>query len=301
MAHNELKHQLESMLEYCQRDIKIESVKKQLSRRRIKKGRRESLVSGARRSVYNSFRLKRKNELAADSLGLEYYSGLNFSSSAVSSALDTLGNRDLLTLQDIDFVGLLQTEGYPIKEKWLEAPPQMFGGSFGSGERPKGFWQRDSVATHPEMEARLTGLAVLMPQLEEKDEVQEKPHNFDLLVSQEMVRAQTEGGVPGLAIINGLRLLAANPDNQTAQALLGEALLATYQSIEAHDFDEAVPPEAYLRGANARLAIRMFHQMRKSELRKLTQAWIQERAPASGTNKMTSLLKKTTTYFSSLE
>lgn len=301
MAHNELKHQLESMLEYCQRDIKIESVKKQLSRRRVKKGKRESLVSGARQSVYSSFRLKRRNELAADSLGLEYYSALDFSNSAVASALDTLGNRDLLNLQDIDFVRLLQTEGYPVKEKWLEAPPEMFGGSFGSGERPKGFWQRDSVATHPEMEARLTGLAVLIPQLEEKDEVPEKPHSFDLLVDREMIRAQTEGGVPGLAIINGLKLLAANPDSQTAQALFGEALLATYQSIEKHDFDEAVPPEAYFRDPNARFAIRMFHQMRKSELRKLTLAWIKERAPVTGAEEMEKLFQKTTTYFSGLE
>jgi len=107
MAHDQLGHQKKSLLEFCKRDLKFEAVRKQLGRRRIKKSRRESLVSGARASVYNSFRLKRDNELEADSLGLEYFTALDYSMEAVNSSLASLRGRNLLELRDVDFLALL--------------------------------------------------------------------------------------------------------------------------------------------------------------------------------------------------
>ncbi len=301
MAHDQLKHQEESTLEFCQRSLDMESVTEQLNKRRTKKSQKQRLIAGARETVYNSYRLRRQNELAADSLGLQYYTSLQYSMEAVAEALVNLRNSWMLDLTEVDYKSLLQTEAYPLKEKWMEEPAQMFGGSFGSDEAPGGFWEKDSMSTHPEISARQEGLVELLPLEKVDTSVMEQAHEFGLIASQETIRAQTECGTPGLAIINGLKLLATEPDNPTFRALLGEALLGTYRSIEEHNFDEAVPPEGYFWDENSRMIIRMFHQMRKSELQKFILAWIRERSEGMDNNAMTAVLKKAEIYFSSLE
>jgi len=301
MAHDRLGHQRKSMLEFCKRDLKLQAVRKKISRIRMRKSRRESLITGARASIYNSYRLKRENELEADSLGLQYYQPLGYSMKAVGSVIASLEERNLLDLREVDFKELLQTKAYPIKEKWLEAPEQMFGGSFGTDAAPEGFWAKDSLSTHPEMFARQAGLAVLPPPETLDTTVMETEHTLTLTVGRETIRAQFEVGAPGLAIINGLKLLAGDPENPTHRALLGEALLKTYRSIEDHDFTEAVPPENYFEDPNARLVIRMFHRMRKSELRKFTLAWMRERTDAFTEDEMSALLKRAETYFAGID
>lgn len=301
MAHDQLKHQRKSLFEMCERELKFDSVRKQLRRRRLAKDRRESLLTGARKSVYNSFRLKRQNELEADSLGLRYFTSLDYSMKAASSALVSLRRGNPVILAEADYKSLLQTTAYPIKEKWLEEPEQMFGGSFGSDEGPEGFWAKDSMSTHPQIVARQTELAEKLPPESVDTTKAETNHGFGLTIARETVRAQTECGAPGLAIINGLRLLANEPDNVVSHVLFGKALLRTYRSIEEHDFDEAVPPESYFWDEGSRMTIRMFHSMRKSELRRLTLAWIGEHATEQNPDEMTELLEQAKAYFAGLE
>ncbi|MEL7160113.1 MAG: hypothetical protein AAFN92_05095, partial [Bacteroidota bacterium] len=250
-----------------------------------------------------TYRQRRANEFSADSLGLAYYRNLQFSLAGARQALDALSMRDLAHLREVDFVSLLQTESYPVKEQWLEAPATLFGGSFGGGEAPAvGFWQTDSVATHPAMDERIVRLDSILLRTTVDTSTAETTHVWLDVVDRELIRAQLENGTSGLAFINSLRLLHVNPERTDLQALLGESLFKTYKSIEEHDFDDAVPPPTFFREPTARKAARMLRRLRKSELKKLTLAYLTERSQARpDAPELTELLSTAQTYFSSLD
>ncbi|MEM9259579.1 MAG: M48 family metalloprotease [Bacteroidota bacterium] len=304
MAHDQLEHMQHNLLDYCQREEGLADTRKQLSRRRVLRNRkrRRALASTIRSRVYTTYRQRRLHELAADSLGLAYFRKLKVSMAGAQNALDGLGARDLAHLRDVDFVELLKTEGYPIKEKWLAEPAAMFGGSFGGQEAPvEGFWESDSVSTHPNVEERVVRLYEVIASSKADTTLAETPHSWLPVVDRELIRAQLESGVSGLAFVNALRILAAEPDRTDLQALVGESLLKTYQAIEQHDFDEAVPPPAYFREPNARKAARMLRQMRKSELKKLTLAYLDERSQLKAEPALTNLLAEAESYFATLD
>lgn len=304
IAHDQLEHMRYNLLDYCQREEGLAGTRKQLRRRRIQRNKKRSkaLASTIRSQVYTSYRQRRLHELAADSLGLVYYRKLQVSMAGAQNALDGLGARDLAHLRDVDFVELLKTEGYPIKEKWLAEPAAMFGGSFGGQEAPvEGFWDSDSVSTHPNVAERVVRLHEVIESGGADTTQAETPHAWLPVVDRELIRAQLENGVSGLAFVNALRILGAEPERTDLQALVGASLLKTYQAIEQHDFDEAVPPPAYFREPNARKAARMLRQMRKSELKKLTLAYLSERSQLKGEPALTSLLAEAESYFASLD
>lgn len=297
MAHDQLEHLRTGLVEFLSREKNLSGVRKKLSRAREKKAR--TLFNTVRSTVYNSYRLKRKKELEADSLGFIYYSALSASPKSSTAALSMLAMSDIRGLHGVDFKSLMATEGYPIKDKWLAPPTTMFDGSFGSQEKTKGLWDADSTSTHPNLDERQEQLAILTEDIPELTEHVARAHGLEDVIGLELIRAQLDLDLAGLAYINVLRLLHLSPEDETLQALLGESLLYTYQSIISYDFDKAIPPPNFFHEPNAREAILMLRQIRKSELKKLTLAYLSERNNGRSEGVLYDTLQKANTYFSS--
>lgn len=282
LAHDQLAH-LDDKLDYLVRQragIPTDRKSRREYKRRLRREGREKMMLGLRDMIYEQSRHSRHNELAADSLGAQYLAHSSYSSAAAAHALERLRDYDAFVLPTGATARMLQTEAYPFKDKWTQAPQTPFGGSFGSAEESTAgrFWQKDSLASHPNLEERIT-LAVRRAALPGSAPAPAPPalHPFVELSRRQMVRAYLDRGLTAHALCLSLVALNEREEQQAFYvAAVGEALLGTHRSIQLHAFDQRIPPTTYFTEEGAREMLRFLHQIRNSELRRLTLAYLQE-------------------------
>ncbi|PHI21807.1 hypothetical protein CEQ90_00540 [Lewinellaceae bacterium SD302] len=302
LAHDELRHQRNSMLTMAAEQPDMAKKARKLSRQGLfaaNDERKERLAEDLRTTIYGRYSQDREKELEADSIALVYIRNSPYEESLAARAISHLSDKDFYDLGGLDLPTVFGTESYPFKEKWIQIPDDaMFGGSFGSDEDTvavKSWWSQDSVATHPALDERQKAIERVVAADDGKPTI---PHGWREFAIREALDYQLEKEASGPALINALLLNRDFPEDSRYEARIGRALLVTYQAIIKHDFDEAVPPITYFRGANAQAAIRMLRQMRKRELEKLTLAYLNKKALANPASmELKNLLGEANTFF----
>lgn len=288
VAHDRLDHRRVRLLDYAERHHDLTPTMRKLYRYAPlrSKRRHRRLVEDYRDHTYAGFRLQRTAELQADSLALVYFGRMGYPAGFAASALraDEVVAPD--TLPEHLLTDLLRTEAYPIRESWLRPPPQLFGGgSFGSEQQrdtSNYFWQNDSLDTHPALADRRLRMTAYVETRPAEDTLQRgHDHPWVDSVAPALIRAHLLRDEYGLALVSALRLQYHRPDANWLREPIAAALLGVYRSAENHDFDEVVPPPGIFADGASRAVVRMLQQMRQSELRQLTLAYLQQYTPAA--------------------
>lgn len=307
LAHDQLAH-LADKLDYLAERRAAEPTDRKSRReyrRRLKREGKENIMLGLRDKAYAQSRHSRTNELAADSLGAQYLANSPYQPTAAAYSLEKLREYDAFLLPTGTAAALLTTETYPFKEKWTAPPPTLFGGSFGSTEEDAAakFWQKDSLASHPDLEERIT-LATRRVAPFPQDIAPARPaqHLFVEPSRREIVRAYLDHGLTAHALALSLAALTEDRNQPFYLAAVGEALLGTYRSIQQHAFDRRIPPTAYFENDGAREMLRFLHQIRNSELRRLTLAYLDEHTTSSPDNaRIAELSEEAIHYFNTID
>ena len=288
LAHDQLGHQLTKLRALAGRQSAMAPTLRKLYRPTLFRSQRRqlSLVQDLRDHTYAGYRLQRQAELQADSLALVYFSRLGYATTFAARALGASQRTGVDTSTRDALVELLATEAYPLREDWLTPPPQLFGGGgFGSGgtsDEPAYFWETDSLLTHPALADRQRAMAGYVAEQPLADSLQ-AGHASGLrdTVDMALLRAHFLHHDYGLALVSALRLLQERPADRRLRELTAEALLGVYRAGEAHDFDEAVPPPEFFADRASQQVVRVLRQMRQSELKVFTLAYLQYAHPAA--------------------
>ncbi|MEM6398355.1 MAG: M48 family metallopeptidase [Bacteroidota bacterium] len=264
LAHDQLRHinqRLESLPD------PPESAKKE--RRRIRRLiRREglnSLKESMRNEVYRGRRHSRANEFEADSIGHIYIQNTRFAEGG-SSALMSLHTFEMFDLKESELLEILSTKSFTIDKTWIKPKKKMFGGSFGSSEESQdSFWQKDSLATHPDAEIRAEKLSV---DASGSETSQFNPIRIDRdLIEKEISADFVRRKLPIHAIIWSLdRMKMAPNDPAFYWSVIVSQLAVIQNSISEHDFDDLVPPSSYFDSSGGKAICRLVRNMSKSEL-----------------------------------
>jgi hypothetical protein len=261
-------------------------------------------MSEMRDLVYEQSRHSRENELAADSLGAIYLTRAGFYPPATASSLARLRDYDPYVLSDTILRTVLQTQSYPLKKKWITAPPVMFGGSFGGtqeGSEQEAFWRKDSLATHPDLELRVLTAEGRLPDLS-PGTAEPAAHPLVEASRRAIVERFLDRGLGAHALIWSLAGLERVDDDPYYLAAVGRSLLYTYRAIQAHEFDRRIPPTNYFDDKYAAETLRLLHQVRNSELRRLTLAYLDERvAEYPEATELAAAREEAISYFKSLD
>ncbi len=291
VAHDRLRHQLTKLRGLADRRAAVSPTLRKLSRPTLLRSQRRqrSLIQDLRDHTYAGFRLQREAELQADSLALVYFSRLGYPASFAARALAAGSRVPVDSSRRDELVELLATEAAPLREAWLTPPPQLFGGGgFGAGaamgqdDKPAYFWETDSLLTHPALADRQLHMQGYVTEQLAGDTLQTgHAHGLRHTVDRALLSAHLQRHDYGLALVAALRLLHRQPDDAALRRLSAEALLGVYRAAEAHDFDEAVPPPEFFHDAASQQVVRVLRQMRQSELKAFTLAYLQYAHPAA--------------------
>jgi hypothetical protein len=138
----------------------------------IKNNKAEKAYQIYKNQLYKFSSEKRKQEKEADSIGYVYYVKSNFTKPEFRNALLTLKKFDTISPNVVKietYKQFFDLPNYPFKERWMKK--EDFSTYDYSHYKEK--INKDSVASHPEMESRIAYLDKIFPQ--ERTNVKEEP------------------------------------------------------------------------------------------------------------------------------
>ena len=253
LAHDQLDHAGASMLSRATRakeyDEEVEAwneLSRRKRRRQIRSMRRNGERMGPsmteiRDLIYANKRHSRANEVAADSLGMQYLLAAGYDRTA---GFDALGNfySERLVLPVGTAAKLLTTTDHPFDPAWTEAPTTMFGGSFG-GASEAGFWRHDSLRTHPDLGLRIELLALAVDSTKVPS-----PHGHTQWAQREILNSYLYEHQPAHALVMAMRGLVDEGADEAPDfyyAMAARSLLEVVRAIDERYFDKAIPPSKY--------------------------------------------------------
>lgn len=281
IAHDQLLHQHARIMAGVEETEISERKQKRKLRRRIRKEGVFSVMSEVRNSVYEQHRHGRAAELSADSLGLIYLEATHLNTGVAVTALDHLERENYFSVPADQIAKLLHTTKYPFKAKWTEPAATLFGGSFGEtseeGESTD-FWQSDSLSTHPDLQLRKSLLAEMKStELATTGNALATPNPYVSWATHEVLDSYLSAGMTAHTLVLALKKIGNEGPDPYYYALAADALLQTHRAIYEQNFDDAVPPSRHFQDSGANTVVRMLQQMRASEIKKLTLAFLDEK------------------------
>lgn len=281
IAHDQLMHQHARIMQGVEEAELSERKLKRKMQRRIKQEGLFSVMSEVRNSVYEQHRHGRAAELSADSLGLIYLENTQLNTDVAVKALDHLERENYFSIPADQIGKLLHTTKYPFKLKWIESAATLFGGSFGGtdGEgESTDFWQSDSLSTHPDLEMRKRLLTEMKSEkLAATGNALASTNPYVSWATHEVLNSYLSAGMTAHALVLALKMINNEASDPYYVAIAADALLQTYRAIYEQNFDDAVPPSRHFQDDGANTVVRMLQQMRASEIKKLTLAFLDEK------------------------
>jgi hypothetical protein len=103
------------------------------------------------------------------------------------------------------------------------------------------------------------------------------PNPYVSWATHEVLNSYLSAGMTAHTLVLALKKINNEGPDPYYYALAADALLQTYRAIYEQNFDDAVPPSRYFRDSGANTVVRMLQQMRASEIKKLTLAFLNEK------------------------
>lgn len=280
IAHVQLQH-LESRLARKSAYAKSSKKRQRAWRRAIRKGEVNELAAQMQADLYGERRHSRKAEAAADSLGLILLANTGVGAEAATEALAILDSIDQEKYTAaLDLTAQLHAPAYPVKSRWLAPEELMFGGKMSEKEEELGFWNQDSLRTHPNCQHRLTRVQAQSKQLSSAippvaDLNSGDYTKWEVIADYEHILGLLDLGKSGTALYHTLKLQQRFPGDAFLSLLVGRSLRQIYAASLGHRFSSEVPTPRSRPEEDWQKLMQMLRKMRTSELAKLAQNYLQ--------------------------
>lgn len=188
--------------------------------------------------MYDNSRHSRYNESEADSIALVYMKNTKYDlaeSMTCMKILDEIDEDKYSQNSNLDYAKLLNTAGYPFKERWLKKEELM---TFGEVKEEK-TWNEDSLKTHPECSIRILNLNRQTQNLSQSGHskfVQPETSFYQMVAMAdfEMVEQAYVYGNLSRAIYYALQLLEKYPDNIYLNTVIARCFQQIYDVRMMH-------------------------------------------------------------------
>jgi predicted SprT family Zn-dependent metalloprotease len=280
IAHLQLQH-LESRLARKAKYAENDKGRQRAWRKAAKKGETNELANQLQADLYGERRHSRQAEEAADSLGLVLLANTGINSGAAIQALAILDSIDQEKYTTaLDLTAQLHAPAYPIKSRWLAAEELLFGGEMSNEEEEVGYWNQDSLRTHPDCQHRLNLVQTQAQQLPALTASVSVPNSNDytkweIITDYEHILGLLDLGKSGSALYHALKLKQSFPNDAFLSLLVGRSLRQIYAASLDHRFSSEVPTPRSRPDEDWQELMRMLRKMRTSELAKLAQNYLQ--------------------------
>jgi Zn-dependent protease with chaperone function len=280
IAHVQLQH-LESRLARHSTYAEEAKQRQRAWRKAIRRGELNELAGQMQTELYGERRHSRQAEAAADSLGLILLANTGVNPEVAAQALAILDSIDQEKYSPmLDLPTQLHAPAYPVKSRWLTEEELMFGGEMNSEEEEVGFWNQDSLRTHPDGQFRLARLQEQVKQLPKAvvppaNTTNDSYTKWEVIADYEHVLGLLDLGKSGTALYHALKLQQRFPADAFLSYLIGRSMRQVYAASLDHRFSAEVPTPRSRPEEDWRELMRMLRKMRTSELAKLAQNYLQ--------------------------
>lgn len=220
--------------------------------------------------VYEKGRHSRDHELEADSIGLELLRRTRYHTRGAIQVLETLDKADEEIIVLPSLKSTFDNPDYAFRTSWLIDEEE----SFIMGSQISVF-DSDSTKTHPDCKIRIQELQPnIDDQAEPSDYLSSQFRYLNSHLAFEIVEFYHDFGNYGRMIHEARRLLVKYPQNAYLKSRIGLGLLYIWQAQLNHEKGKVVEsPKPYHTEGYAEI-LRMLNNMRLSELRALSRAYI---------------------------
>jgi hypothetical protein len=191
----------------------------------LKVNRKEKVFNLFKNQIYESGGFKRRNEIAADSIGYVLYKNTDFKKSEYINALKNLQEFDTISprlVKEETYRKFFDLPDHPFKDKWLKK--EDFSAYDYRNYKEK--FDKDSLSTHPEITERISRLEQSFPELA-NDEPTEKSTDKDFLMLKKMARFEIlpnfyHSEDYGLGIYTAMQFLQDGEEEDYVKSWLGK-------------------------------------------------------------------------------
>ncbi len=241
LSHKILQHSLNRQIEQIkkaesqERKEKIKAIKKQ------KYNKNSSAFKLLKQNTYESSKKRRLNEFAADSLGyILYKNAQTYQNCDYVSALQLYTFYDTIRPQGLStdmYKKLFDLPDQPFKEEWLQSEDY----SIYDYSQYEHIFHKDSLATHPENQERISHLQNLFPEL--KQECELTPQSAEL---KELESVAFHAAVPnlykleayGVALYSCMLAIQRDKSVDYFYPLLGDCFMKIYEAQKKYELNK---------------------------------------------------------------
>lgn len=183
----------------------------------------------------------RKEEFAADSVGLTYFIRTTYQPHASVRLMEILDSAHLPTYKKIiDLKKIYSSKKYPFKENWLTYAKS----NMKHNTSDETYGDSDTTHTHPDCKRRVVALRrqLKTASLAEwgKLPVNDAAAKFARMSELEMVESECHFKHYGKSLFMTLAALDKWPDNMYVNSMVGRNMALIYQSMKDHQFGKVV-------------------------------------------------------------
>lgn len=222
LAHKILEHPLQSYVHQYNENENLSDEIKNIKRERYTK--RNQALNLLRQKVYGKGKLRRSQEIQADSLGFVLFEKANYDPAEYVNALGTFIAYDTVKPEGItkeDFHQWLSTPSMKFNETWLASE----GKNNYIYHEEETLFHEDSISTHPETEERISALKSYFPghfgDTTSKHTVDSAYYRLQRLAQQEQMTGFEQMENYGFGLYLCLYRLKQHPESDYYQSWLG--------------------------------------------------------------------------------
>ncbi|TWP30055.1 peptidase M48 [Apibacter muscae] len=236
LSHNILKHSLKRGEAMANDELSSNNKNQIKSIQKQKYNKSRAALELYRNKLYTSGDLRKKNEFQADSLGLIIMKNSPFNEGAFVDALELMEEYDSIKpsgLKEDIYRKIFSLPNQPFKDDWLKR--EDFSNYDYSLYKEK--IDKDSIATHPEIEDRINKLRTYFPGMKEND-IELKPskelEELQKIAKYEQVPSLYFFEQYGAGIYICLYYLQKDPENQFYKEWLGKCFEKIYEGRKTY-------------------------------------------------------------------
>lgn len=236
IAHAKLNHTVNRVIAKVNDDL---SKKEEVSSIKKAKNQSDKAFELFKSTLYSNRKIRRQNEMAADSLGYEYYKKTDFQKTAFTSALQSLKTFDDQKPDSLSLDIYKKTFDLPkqkFKEDWLK----MDDFSRYNYKLYKNKISEDSLKTHPDLISRIDWLKNRYLDLKSDQKMADATTDFlelSQIAKDRLIPNYYDTEKYGLGIYSCLAILEEKPDDFIVKEYLGKLFTKIYEARKSYNLN----------------------------------------------------------------
>jgi len=243
IAHNLLRHGEKSIYRSVQKINSKEFEKKIKQAKRAEYNQSKKALQVIREDLYDTGRMRRENELQADSLGFVLINNSVFNETEFLQALELMHHFDTIEFTGVQYATYAKyfdLPNLPFDSTWME-PEDFSGYNYRDNEK---MINEDSVRTHPEVETRIEQLQLISNSKGLIDSQNKETDSQFLDLSRcaefEQIPSMNDMEEYGKALYTCLYRLQQEKDNKYYQAWMGKLFASIRDARKSYTMNRYV-------------------------------------------------------------